>query len=107
MRIAGISASPPHAAVAGGSQQDIDALLNEGAPIEIGATITLSNGRSLQGITLLHVAVFNRETAVIELLLDRGVDINAMTTTGETPCDLERHLDRLAGTAVIDRLCAS
>ena len=101
----GMTNSAIHGAVLTESPDFVAALLDEGIPIEAGATITLTDDRTLHGVTLLHVAVFNRDPAVIDLLLDRGANINAMTTTGETPCDLARQVDRLAGTAALDRLC--
>ena len=56
--------------------------------------------------TDLHRAASqNASPDSVRRALDRGADINAMTTTGETPCDLGRQIDRLVGTAVLDRLC--
>ena len=103
--LAAIAASAIHMAVITESPDLVAALLDDGVPIEVATTITLTDGRRLHGVTLLHVAVFNRDTAMIELLLDRGADINAMTATGDTPCDLGRQIDTLAGTATLDRLC--
>ncbi len=106
VRLAGLAESPIHWAASKGSADDVAALLDEGTPIEITSSITLTDHRTLSGVTPLHIAVFNRDTAVIDLLLDRGADINAMTTTGETPCDLAQQVvDGLAGAAVLDRLC--
>ncbi len=105
VRLAGLAESPIHWAAGKGSADDVAALLDEGTPIETTSSITLTDYRTLRGVTPLHIAVFNRDPAVIGLLLDRGADINAMTTTGETPCDLGRQIDTLAGTATLDRLC--
>ncbi len=103
--ILGMPDSPIFVVALSGSPDDMAILLDEGWPIGDWSQATLTDGRALDGVRPLHVAVFNPDTAVIDLLLDRGADINAMTTTGETPCDLGRQIDRLAGTAVLDRLC--
>lgn len=106
VRLAGLAESPIHWAAGKGSADDVAALLDEGTPIETTSSITLTDHRTLRGVTPLHIAVLNRDPAVIDLLLDRGADINAMTTTGETPCDLARQVeDGLAGAAALDRLC--
>ncbi len=105
VRLAGLAESPIHWAAGKGSADDVATLLDQGTPIEITSSITLTDHRTMHGVTPLHIAVFNRDPSVIELLLDRGADINAMTNTGETPCDLARQVDGFAGAAVLDRLC--
>ena len=108
VRLAGLAESPIHWAAGKGSADDVAALLDQGTPIEITSSITLTDHRTMHGVTPLHIAVFSRDPAVIDLLLDRGADINAMTTTGETPCDLAQQVDDgLAGAAALDRLCGS
>lgn len=103
--IRGMPDSPIFVVALSGSPDDMAILLDEGWPIDDWSQATLNDGRALDGVRPLHLAVFNPDTAVIELLLDRGADINAMTTMGQTPCHLGRQIDRLAGTAVLDRLC--
>ena len=61
----------------------------------------------MHGATPLHVAAFNRDPEVLALLLDRGADIEAVTDTGATPCDLARLAQRLTDETILNRLCAA
>jgi hypothetical protein len=70
-----------HAAVSHAGQIELDVvrlLLDHGVAVD---------GRDAHGDTPLHVAVSNAPTAVLELLLDRGADPNALDRWGRAPLD--------------------
>ena len=50
------------------------------------------NTKDLEGRTLLHVAVYSRNQALVEFLLNYGIDLTARAKNGSTPIDIARTL---------------
>ena len=100
--------TPLHPAASDGNPVNIKEVLEEGADINAGAVIRLGETcLSPTGVTPLHVAALvNPDPVVAELLLDRGTDIEAMSTEGNMPCVLAQRSDKFAGTPLLNRSCS-
>ncbi|GAB1196413.1 hypothetical protein APSETT444_005683 [Aspergillus pseudonomiae] len=73
---------PLYSAAAGGYYDDVKRMLEQGANPSM---------RTLFHWTALHWAVGNGHAKIVQLLLDYGADINAISDTGSTPLDMARN----------------
>ncbi|PIG83512.1 ankyrin repeat-containing protein [Aspergillus arachidicola] len=73
---------PLYSAAAGGYYDEVKRLLEQGANPSM---------RTLFQWTALHWAVGNGHANIVQLLLDYGADINAISDTGSTPLDMARN----------------
>ncbi len=76
------------------SKETVELLLAAGADINIKRTAEPD-----KGFGILHAAIKNSNPRVVEMLITKGLDINAETATGRTPLELARDTTRLGSTA--------
>jgi len=70
-------------------------------PEDVGAPRSSVNSRSLYGRTALHIGASVGKAESVELLLDAGVDIEAVTDTGLTPLHIASQRGHLSVAALL------
>ena len=77
---------PLHEAALSGSRADVEEALDQGADVNVTATVEIHTGQEVSGLTPLHLAsALNDDPEVAMLLLDRGADIGTNDGFGYTP----------------------
>ena len=66
----------------------------ETAEILLKAKPDLLDEKSSQGVTALHIAAHHGKTAVLQLLIDKGVDLEAVDTNGWTALHFAAESDK-------------
>ena len=71
--------TPIKLAIESGNLEILKYLLNKGADI---------NTKTVNDVSLLHIAVFHRMYDVVKILIEKGIDVNLKDIEGETPLSL-------------------
>lgn len=100
--VPGNGGTPLHLAAANGQFEIAEQLLEAGADIHAPAFDVVDGRPSMA--TPLHWAAFTRDARMVQLLVDRGAEVNRTDASGKTPLD---YVGQQGDTSVSDVLVAS